>query len=83
MERAATGPEGGRRIGLREGDGLGGGGRADAAVGPAEGVRRGVQTHRRAAGGWAGDPRERMERRTGFFFLLFVLFSSRDVFLPK
>jgi hypothetical protein len=28
-------------------------------------------------GGWAADPRERMEGRTGFF-LLFILFSSRD-----
>jgi hypothetical protein len=34
-------------------------------------------TSGRQSRGWATDPRERMEGRTGFF-LLFILFSSRD-----
>jgi hypothetical protein len=43
-------------------------------VGAAGGLSRGGRQSR----GWAADPRERMEVRTGFC-LLFILFSSRDV----
>jgi hypothetical protein len=39
--------------------------------------RGGRQSRERSIAGWAADPRERMEGRTGFC-LLFILFSSRE-----
>jgi hypothetical protein len=49
-------------------------------VGPAKGVRRGVQTHRRAAGG--GRQIHTIAEKVGTNFCLhFVLFSSRDKIL--
>jgi hypothetical protein len=66
MGCAATGPERGRRIGLRERVRLGGGGRADAARGTSEGREARGADPSQGSGGWAADSHDSGKSRNKF-----------------